>query len=351
MKVPHPGQLCGWCNKPVIKHSHAIEEMVPIPGDELGRLRKQLYHRKRCWSKEVRQRLDLKRAEQRREDGVEELRRVAIEVAGEKQVACAEGEAVRLVRQIAVKDPTLAGARDVEVGVTPERDDVTPECRMCGQPHLTVDHKQGQIRKAIPGGTAGPRVGLLDKIEKYLRASTGWFRLEQLSAYIAGEGITTSHESVRAGMWIVRHKRHVALDERRVGNMREYRLAGSVEAAPPPLEHRAPKVERPQRIRHSNRPGPWEKSAMKQEQDVLAGTLTIPAFREAVGLGPGVEKETVMAVNGREPEMSERVRQALFILKSEKLLNELERTMISLVQDAIKSARQEIAKLVEEGNQ
>jgi len=55
-------------------------------------------------------------------------------------------------------------------------------------------------------------------------------------------------------------------------------------------------------------------------------------------------KETVMA---EQPSRNGQAK-VLFMLKSERMLNELERTMMDLVRDAIKQARQELTKLAED---
>src|SRR5262245_26011099 len=129
MKVPKKGMLCGWCSHPVIRHALAVEEFIPDtrPGAEAGRLRKQLYHKKRCWSKELRRRLDSERADSRLARSVELAKEALVnDPTISERLQMSEEQLVEMaVREVGGNKPQLVSerARVIEVGVDTELPD------------------------------------------------------------------------------------------------------------------------------------------------------------------------------------------------------------------------------------
>jgi len=315
----------------------AVEEMVPIPNDTEGRLRKQLYHKRRCWSKEVRRRIELKREHKRCEhdqldaslkradsmlDVIAESR--AYEEGAEATKARMKEKLPEIVRNIGTRAPELVA--DAEVVMVEDEPTGAVTAGKVQGPHLGP----GVLQKAVE--------------DAILARSDTWFTKRDIMADIARAGLTTSEKSVEQTITVLARK--VGLDKRRAGLHFEFRLALETQKpAPLPIPPQAPKVQRPQPIRHQDRPGPFEREQLAAQTFAAAVAATSdPLLREEL---PGTVEEPVMAQhdNGN---VSKRVHQALFVLKSEKLLNELERTMMDLVRDAIKQARAEISKLVEE---
>jgi len=346
MKVPKPGMLCGWCRKPVIEHTKAVEEFVPIPNAPAGfPLRKQLYHKRRCWSKELRRRLDDQRRLRREhpehecESDVAKMRLLAEQVVDEKGTfdgKTIEDSADELVRFAAVRSPELMDAHVVEATMP-----------------------AGTIVKS-PGGKPETQLGrnVLRRAceDAILKRAGEWFTKREIMADVAEAGLSTTEESVEQTVYAL--AKQLGLEQRRIAgtNRKEFRFG--VEQAkplPPPMPPPAPpKVERAQPVRHSDRPGPWEREppmpsqAARDAVELLAERAAVVeqelkhVVEAAIALPP--VKETVMA---EQPSRNGQAK-VLFMLKSERMLNELERTMMDLVRDAIKQARQELTKLAED---
>jgi hypothetical protein len=375
VKVPKPGMLCGWCHKPVIRHQQAVEEFLPDMrvGAEPGRLRKQLYHKKRCWSKELRSRIDLERLGMRQqtedkighvlettEEAIEELTK---ELGQPSARITPEGVA----RHVMVTRPELASelARTVVVGETPERD-----CPVCegeimtdAQGEVTPRRPQGErSAKTLPPNRPGD---VMAAVTAAIESHGGeWWTRKQIARDVAELGITSTQESIDQTCYM--YGTRVPLERRRLGLLAEFRnvARASEVVRPPSLEEVAREVDRSaaqyqrqrEHAQEKRRPSGWEKEKVHQAAlaikehypelprdtavDFVAGVIE-PSAIETSELVPSEEMmATTPTRNGKDRE--------LFILKSERMLNELERTMMQLVQEAIKTARDQITKLVQE---
>jgi len=335
MKVPKPGMLCGWCRKPVIEHTKAVEEFVPIPNAPAGfPLRKQLYHKRRCWSKELRRRLDDQRRLRREhpehecESDVAKMRLLAEQVVDEKGTfdgKTIEDSADELVRFAAVRSPELMDAHVVEATMP-----------------------AGTIVKS-PGGKPETQLGrnVLRRAceDAILKRAGAWFTKREVMADVAEAGLSTTEESVEQTVYTL--AKQLGLDVRRIPgtNRKEFRFQADDTKVPPPMPAKPePKVERAQPVRHSDRPGPWERQELAHVVEQAVAVQPAVLVPEVVAPVVLQVKETVMA---EQPSRNGQAK-VLFMLKSERMLNELERTMMDLVRDAIKQARQELTKLAED---
>src|SRR5262245_3205557 len=323
MRVPKPGMLCGWCGKPVIQHAQAIEEFVPDPrpGAPPGLVRKQLYHKRRCWSKHVRDRLRAAR----REVEADPLMAAALELVklkGQEHGLSPDEIESRLedvTRGALVRQPGLVA------------DVVDPREGLFGEVEMASQVGKGKLTKAIEDY-------ILEMGEKW------WSRADLVAAIT--QQLPTTEGSVKQSLNIL-HKR-LKLEQRHKGNnFLEYRLGGSTAPAPiiPPMLDKPyeEKVGRQVEERHSTRPTHWEKEQARLVEQ-SGREVFEQAQREAATDSVAPVEEPVMAQNGH----SNGVGRQLFILKSERMLSELERTLQSLIADAIKSAREQIARMAEE---
>ena len=395
MKVPKAGMLCGWCRKPVIRHQQAIEEFVPVPNDREGRLRKQLYHKKKCWSKEQRARLNRARNEARGAATMllrnrERLDEIAMdpELIEKHGREFSDVEKDMIIRSYAHDRPeAVANAREVVVGETPERTDL--ECVECHQ-HTELCGASEETLEAMAAAEAREKYksGVVQKVveDAVLNRAHEWFTRSQIADDVKAAGIDTTRESIDQTLYLLGKK--IEIEKRKKQGLGyEFRFGGprpDENPVPPPLDHPEPKVERPQPIRHSNRPGPWEREARelahqmrmqtgadvgsvvvvaeatveqpswaKQELEHVVNAAVIPQQHAPRAQAMAEKKEeTVMASNDAPrvstAPMSNGVARQLFILKSERMLDALERDLQDLVRNAIRAAREQIAKMAEE---
>ena len=436
MKVPKAGMLCGWCGKPVIRHQQAVEEFVPddrpgAPALGEGRpppLRKQLYHKKRCWSKEMKQRLRMHRLGTREDKRLDRIDELQTEVLADKGLlgVVNQAEIDIATRKLGNDRPEIVSddARLVTVGETPERDDLRLmfDCPACGTVHPADEHPEvvhvmeekgiitpGTIVRGVPGQRQSYGVGrgeLMAAVSIAIESRPGeWWTRRDIAKDVAGQGLTTTQESVDQTCYL--YEKSHPLERRRAGIGHEFRVPGTVKPVPPPTPELQHEVDRSaaqwarQRAHaaEKRRPSGWEKEAVHAATQqfkgkygealpsdvavefvpyvtgpppgyepvdepvpppVVQATVTEPVVELVTGLVQAAvqsREETVMASdtvqqtrvggmvvsNGRTKQQME-----LFSLKSEKMLNDLERTMTQLVQQAIQEARQQIAKLVEE---
>jgi hypothetical protein len=358
VRVPKKGQLCGWCGHPVIRHMQAIEEFVPDSreGADPTRLRKQLYHKKKCWSKELRSRIDTERADARLIRSVELAKEGLKEHGGAEVVGGGQISEETLIdlaiRNVGLKAPNLVSerARLITIGEDTELpDELTAALDEEGRPsakfEVTVEPTAAK-RPMVPRGQ------LKLAIKTAIEARGGsWWTKEQIREDVAMLGLVTTAETIDVTIYDLGKKQ--PFEQRRVGSGKgyrrcEFRVVQPLPTPPPMLDIPREKVPRAQKVRHSNRPMPWEKLAAEagsKEGNVVKFTR-YEVVDQVIDVTP--EKEPVMVQENGHQELSPRVKQAMFMLKSEKMLNELERTMMQLVAETIKSARDQIARLVEE---
>ena len=372
MKVPKKGMLCGWCGHPVIRHALAVEEFVPDTreGADPGRLKKQLFHKKRCWSKELRSRIDTERADARLVRSVELAKQALEEHGGPEGVGRGQMSEERLI-ELAVRDvggqkPNLVSerARLITVGESTELPDglIAAEDED-GQPSATFDLPIEEKRRKVPRGQL--QLAVRTAIEA---RGAGWWTREQIREDVRQLGVETDNETMDASIY--QYGKLEALESRSIGKRKlsEYRVRSLQvpEPLPPMLDKPSVKVERPQPIRHKDRPTFWEKlaeGAGKKEGTVVTFDRYETVPEPAIDVTPEPPNADVARALQRQEEFNEWCKlraeekamttanghaKELFVLKSEKLLNDLERTMMQLVQETIKSAKEQISKLAEE---
>jgi hypothetical protein len=351
VRVPKKGMLCGYCKHPVIRHMQAIEEFVPDgrEGADPARLRKQLYHKKKCWSKELRHRLDTARADSRLVRSLELAKKSLAEAGGPGAIGRGEMSEEQLVtlaiREVGRQKPQLVSerARLITIGEDLELPDelIAAEDEE-GQPSATFEVEVPPVPVKKP---LIPRGQLQLAVKTAIEARTGsWWTREQIREDVKMLGLETTVETIDTTLWGL--GKTLALERRRIGTGRatklcEYRIMQPL-VVPPMLDIPSEKVERPQKVRHSTRPLPWVREMVERGQAAQAEADAILAAHAQK------EEQAMVAEQTGNGELSPRVKQAMFVLKSEKMLSELERAMMQLVQETIKSAREQIARLVEE---
>jgi len=281
--------LCGFCGLPVVQHRNAVQEMVPHNGG----VRKQLYHKKRCWHRELRRR----RSEERRRE----------QVAAGPLDPMAEVAAF-VERRMGVTVPTAEPTTACAASEAPQM-----ETTMADDTTVTVERAEEE-----PAVTAPPparRKHLYVAVYEWTMATEGrWFTAKELFRAMRGLGYTScTKDSSTTTLTQLRNGGKVALEVARLGNQRLYRVEMGER---PPVPTRRRKGRRPQK--HALIPG------------VATAELAHPR---------GV---AVAETNGRREHLE------MFSLRAERTLRELESTLTELVRDAIKGARADVAKLVAE---
>jgi hypothetical protein len=323
MRVPMKGMLCGWCGKPVTRHNNAVEEKVPWPSAaDPQQLRKQLWHKKRCWSKEVRSRLDSVRAEKQAEREREGV------LVKEAMVGLAEldQKAVELAREFAVREPT----------------ELFNDARIVSTDELLREEHGMTARR--DGSEKTKRGDLMAAVRLAIEARKGkWWTRAEIKKQVEELGISNSERDSIGQAIIVAARETQA--ERRVldGHTLEYRVVATESVASlPPLMPKPyePKVGKQVEERHSTRPGPWQKPLTVMPFD---GRAPVEEVVHSIVEEAGMSEP----MNGKVS-ASSRVRNAMFVLKSEKMLNDLERNLTAMVREAVETTRQAIEKLVEE---
>lgn len=246
-----PGnRMCGYCDLPVYDHHGKRAGHAEVVTLSDGRTKRQLYHAKRCWPRELRRRRDMERA---------------IRMEAQQEHVCASDDLVMAVltegerREEAQESDAEAPAEAIPGATLDEAPAIGPEA---------AGELVGSLGR--PGKHRGLKRAVYQAAAEH--AATGeWFSAGDVVWAVVGQGHRTTRDTL-VTMFTQWRKAHPGITEmRRVGNQRTYRgIAIKVEA---PAE--AAEAPRPVRRRPHER----------RETDVVKAELLTAVDRACADLG------------------------------------------------------------------